>query len=131
MIPLSFHLYLIRNGEAPGRRARLVAPPSELFTIWTRTELVNLRMAAQSRDSEKIARVEDHTVEAGKDSQEEFVTAVENEHKGPEPVVDYAGSAAKTDPREIELVRKLDFMMLVSVGPPGPLQPQTHCSWPV
>lgn len=34
-----------------------------------------------------------------------------------EPVLDYAGSAEKTDPKEIKLVRKLDLWMLVRTEP--------------
>lgn len=34
-----------------------------------------------------------------------------------EPILDYAGSAEKTDPKEIKLVRKLDLWMLVRTEP--------------
>lgn len=33
------------------------------------------------------------------------------------PILDYAGSAEKSDPEEIKLVRKLDIWMLVCVDP--------------
>lgn len=42
-------------------------------------------------------------------------SADESQQEG--PVLDYAGSAEKTDPEEIRLVRKLDLMMLASARP--------------
>lgn len=75
------------------------------------------KMASQKGHTGKVdVQTEEHIVGVSKDSQD---TPTKNEEDGPrskgtEPVLDYAGSAAKVDPEEIRLVRKLDYMMLVS-----------------
>lgn len=71
-------------------------------------------MAAQNNEPGKTGqRAEEHTVEIVSAPQETTAKpAVESQQDG--PVLDYAGSAEKTDPAEIRLVKKLDFMMLVS-----------------
>lgn len=72
-------------------------------------------MAAHNRGPERVERVEDHSMKTDTNSEEKCTAAVEIEEKDSQQVVlDYAGSAEKTDPKEIALVRKLDMIFLVS-----------------
>lgn len=43
--------------------------------------------------------------------------------------VDYTGSVAKTDPKEIALVRKIDWRLMVRKIRPSPLSNGDHILW--
>lgn len=66
--------------------------------------------------SKKADQPEDHIMEVGENPPKTPAKIMEEGGDSPEPVVDYAGSAAKTDPEEIRLVKKLDLVMLASVS---------------
>lgn len=64
-----------------------------------------------------------------RDSQTKYATTVEVEQKDDiQPVRDYAGCVEKTDPKEIELVRKLDMIFLVSASQTLGPHTETCCS---
>lgn len=68
-----------------------------------------------------MARVhakEDYTITEVTNSPVEVPSIEDKEVSKSEPtLLDYAGSAEKTDPKEIKLVRKLDLWMLVRTEP--------------
>lgn len=73
-------------------------------------------MAISKEDLKADERVQDNIVEIPKSS-EDVPTPVDKETtEDSKPILDYAGSADKTDPEEIRLVRKLDLCMLVCLS---------------
>lgn len=58
--------------------------------------------------------IESQTVEVSQSFREAVAKAEGNTIEDVGPTLDYAGSAEKTDPEEIKLVRKLDRWILVS-----------------
>lgn len=85
-------------------------------------------MTSQKDQLEKVNNVqmEEHIEVVGKDLQRSPIKSEEDGDKilDVEPVLDYAGSAAKVNPEEIRLVRKLDCMMLASSNDPKLLASQ-------
>lgn len=72
---------------------------------------------AGSNDNLKTGeQIQTQTVEVPKSSKEVPANAEGNTSEDSGPTLDYAGSAEKTDPEEIRLVRKLDRWILVSLS---------------
>lgn len=67
---------------------------------------------------ERVHAKEDYTITEVTHNPVEVPSIEEKEASKSEPtLLDYAGSAEKTDPKEIKLVRKLDLWMLVRTEP--------------
>lgn len=61
-------------------------------------------------------KVQSQIVEMSRGSREAIAKAEGNTLEDAVPTLDYAGSAEKTDPEEIRLVKKLDRWILVSLS---------------
>lgn len=64
-----------------------------------------------------------------RNSQFDHLEAMEKDEKQQNRNVDYTGSAKKTDPVEIKLVRKIDFIMMpmLWIMVCSPSVPHTYC----
>lgn len=77
---------------------------------------------------ERVHGKEDYTITEVTNSPVDVPSIDEKEASKTEPtLLDYAGSAEKTDPKEIKLVRKLDLWMLVRTEPRLKSPPQIRC----
>lgn len=67
---------------------------------------------------ERVHAKEDYTITEVTNSPAKVPSIEDKEaSKSESTLLDYAGSAEKTDPKEIKLVRKLDLWMLVRTEP--------------
>lgn len=78
---------------------------------------INRNMAVAKQESVADQRPQDHQIVDMLKTPKEVIVKADGDasEDSSQPSLDYAGSAEKTDPEEIKLVKKLDIWILVSL----------------